>query len=346
MGTTDKTTRPAAATTTGAGIRESFHPVAKELEKVEELVSAQARSFDPAVEGYVAYVCSLSGKRIRPALALLAGAATGPRHESHLQLGLVLELIHVASLVHDDVMDGADQRRSKKTANAKWGNALTVLLGDALFAHALMLSTEFEDSEICREIALASREVCTGEILQTQRRFDMNLTEEDYFRIIEMKTAALFGAATEMAGVINKVSDEARLALRTYGRKLGTAYQIYDDCLDLVGDSEAAGKTLRTDLEKGKLTLPVLNLIKHADERQRTKLGQLLVEREPLDVATLADIADYEGAIIEAVETAQALVQEARDALQNLGEEGEPESREALDEIAVHLHGLLDRCRV
>lgn len=332
--------------TIGARIRKTFAPISSELKEIEEQVAQQAQEFDPAVKDYIEYICSLSGKRIRPALALLAGSATGKKHVDHKKLGLVLELIHIASLVHDDIMDGADQRRSKKTANAKWGNTITVLLGDALFAHALMVSSEFDNSEISKEIAYASREVCMGEIIQTQRRFDMNLSIEDYFKIVEMKTGALFRAATELAGVLNGVSNKEKQYLRTYGEKLGTAYQIYDDCLDLVGSSEEAGKTLRTDLTTGKLTLPILNLIKNADERQRHKLNQILVEKEPLDIETLANIADYQGAVLEAVDVAQDMVKEAKKAILMIDQPTNPDSHQSLVQITDYLDQLLERCRL
>src|SRR5829696_6819322 len=180
-----------------------FELVKPEIERVEKMLFEQARAFDPAVEGYVSYVCQTSGKRIRPALAVLAGGATGGVTENHRRLSVILEMVHIASLVHDDIMDGATIRREMPTAAAKWGNALSVLLGDSLFAFALELATEFEESAVCRRIARASRDVACGEILQTQRRYDFNLSLEDYFRIIEMKTAALFAVATELGAQLN-----------------------------------------------------------------------------------------------------------------------------------------------
>jgi len=162
-----------------------------ELDRVEQKIRSQAEEFDPAVEPYVAYLCNTSGKRIRPALAFLAGGATGAVTADHDKLSVILELIHIATLVHDDIIDGAEIRRQAPTANAKWGDALSVLLGDALFSHALMLSTEFDDKEIGRKVAAAAHEVCTGEIIQTQRRFDLKLSREEYFEIIRKKTAAL-----------------------------------------------------------------------------------------------------------------------------------------------------------
>ena len=189
--------------------------------------------------------------------------------------------------MHDDIIDGADTRRKVPTANAKWGNGMAVLLGDALFSHSLLLATEFDDIEICRKVGKASREVCQGEVMQTQRRFDLTLTKKDYFRIIEMKTGALFAAATGIAASLSNVSEEVEQKLYDYGMKLGTAYQIYDDCLDLVGTEAEVGKTLRTDLEKGKLTLPLLNLIEKASPAQRDKLNKRIIEQQPLDLSLI-----------------------------------------------------------
>ncbi len=159
-----------------AHFKKTFELINTHLYSVEERIRAQARAFDPAMEGYVDYVCSSSGKRLRPALALLAGGATGKITSSHVDLAVILELIHVATLVHDDIMDGADLRREQPTVNAKWGNAISVLLGDALLAHAMRLATNFSETEVVRRIADAAAEVCTGEIIQTQRRFDLKLS--------------------------------------------------------------------------------------------------------------------------------------------------------------------------
>jgi len=313
-----------------------------ELDRVESRIREQANAFDPAVEPYVAYILNTSGKRIRPALAFLAGGSTGEITDDHHKLAVILELIHVATLVHDDIIDGAEIRRQAPTANAKWGNALSVLLGDCLFSHALMLSTEFNNTAIGRKVAIAANEVCSGEIIQTQRRFDMHLSREDYFDIIRKKTAALFAAAMELGARLNGQEPAVCEALRDFGLLIGTAYQIYDDCVDLIGDEQEYGKTLRTDLHKGKLTLPLLNLLDSATERQREKLHRLLLQREPIDISALANIADYAGAIEASVDTGQALVAEARECVAVLPES---EHREALLGIASFLDVLLVGCR-
>jgi len=319
-----------------------FELIRPSLNKVEALIREQVREFDPGVEPYMEYICDTSGKRIRPALAILCGSATGELKDEHLNLGVILELIHMATLVHDDIIDGASTRRKVATANAKWGNGMAVLLGDALFSHALKLSTDFNDLALSRAISLASREVCQGEILQTQRRFDLTVTKKDYFKMIEMKTGALFAAASQLAAVISGVEKEASDAMFDYGMKLGTAYQIYDDIVDLIGTEKDSGKTLGTDLEKGKLTLPILNLLEVASASQREKLNKRIIEQQPLDLPVLVGIAEYEGAVEAALGTATTIVAEARATLDHLPPS---ESRDALKNITFFVDQLLKSCR-
>jgi octaprenyl-diphosphate synthase len=320
-----------------------FDLVRSQLERVEAAIREQVRAFDPGIEPYVAYVCNTSGKRIRPALAILAGGATGGVTDDHIKIGVVMELVHMATLVHDDIIDGATTRRMVPTANAKWGNGLSVLLGDALFSHALTLATDFGSAGICRTVGQASREVCQGEIIQTQRRFDLSLTKDDYFRIIEMKTGALFAASCGLAGRLSGVDAATEQRLHSYGMKLGTAYQIYDDCLDLVGSEETVGKTLRTDLAKGKLTLPILNLLETATEAQRTRLNKRILDQKPLDLPVLVGIAEYEGAIEGAIDTALELLAQCREDVASL-----PESDYAMAMVQItwFLAGLLAKCRM
>ncbi len=311
-------------------IQAAFKLIADPLDSVEERIRAQARAFDPAVESYVAYACESTGKRLRPALTLLSAGATGGIQQGHIDLAVIMELIHAATLVHDDIIDGADLRRSQPTANAKWGSALSVLLGDCMFAHALKLSTHFEDSEMARKIANATAEVCSGEIMQTQRRFDLELTIPEYFRIIEMKTAALFATSTELGARLNGSPEPTITALQAYGLKLGAAYQIYDDCLDIAGDESKAGKTLGSDLRKGKLTLPVLLLLDHATEAGRARWKQAI--REGNETEALIEETRSTGALSETISTARRLIGEAVEGLSIL-------------EKSPYRTGLEDLCR-
>ena len=324
------------------GLLFPFELVSDHLIKVDEFIREQAKSFDPGVEGYVSYVCDISGKRIRPALAILAGGSTGEITNKHLEIGSVVELVHLATLIHDDIMDDAKIRREMPTVSAKWGSSLSVLLGDCLFARALELATKFEDPDVCRSVANAASAVCQGEILQTQRRFDLTLTREEYFHMIESKTGALFAVSTELGARLSGASKKIQKELHDFGMKVGTAYQIYDDCVDLIGKEENAGKTLGTDLTKGKLTLPVLNLIASGTKTQKEKLNERLLLKEPIDGNTLAGIADYDGAIQRAVLTGKEILSQAKEHLIDLSNSS---YQKGLLQITNYLETLFDDCK-
>ena len=319
-------------------IRQILALIQPQLDAVDAAIGRQAELFDPAVQGYISYVCAKSGKRLRPALAFLAGGATGTMGEKHQSLAVIIELIHLATLIHDDVLDGAETRRDQPTANARWGNHLSVLLGDALFAHALDLSTNFDDAEVSRGIARAASAVCTGEILQTQRRFDLNLSHADYYRIIEMKTAALFGAAAGLGARLNGAGPEVEDALKVYGLKLGTAYQVYDDLLDLAGDEAQAGKTLGTDLKKGKLTLPILELLQASGNGQRESLTQTILRGDAEGLAALGDLARHSGALASAARAGQGLIEEGLGRLEILPA---GPHRQALEDVGSRLDATI-----
>ncbi len=288
------------------------------LDEVETRIAQQAAVFDPAIEGYVAYAIGSRGKRLRPLVALLSGGATGAITSAHVDLAVILELIHIATLVHDDIMDEAERRRGQPTVNARWGNSLSVLLGDCLFAQALNLSTHFENAAISRSISQAAREVCSGEIIQTQRRFDLHLAIEDYRRIVEMKTGSLFAAAAELGAVLNEMEPALVRSLKNFGMKIGAAYQIYDDCLDIAGNESIVGKTLGTDLRKGKLTLPVLLLLQSAPTIEREQYCQMIVDGK-VDEMTEVLRAEIGGApLSESVRTGQKLIREAQGELRVL----------------------------
>jgi octaprenyl-diphosphate synthase len=316
--------------------------VRQQLDDVEKSILAQAAAFDPAVEGYVSYAIGSQGKRLRPVVALLSGGATGGIKPAHVDLAVVLELIHLATLVHDDIMDEAERRRGQPTVNARWGNALSVLLGDCLFAQALNLSTDFDKAEISRSIARAARDVCSGEIIQTQRRFDLHLAIDEYRRIVEMKTGSLFAAAAELGAVINGMESDVVQALQSYGMKIGTAYQIYDDCVDVAGNEAVIGKTLGTDLRKGKLTLPVLLLLQAAPSSERERYSQMILDGRA-EAMTSVLRGDVPGApLSESINAGQLLIQEAQTELCVLPGSGYTNS---LNEFGDALRDLLEQLR-
>jgi len=313
------------------------------LEKVEARIAQQASAFDPALEGYVVYAVGSRGKRLRPLLALLAGGATGKLSSDHVDLAVIVELIHIATLVHDDVMDEAERRRSQPTANARWGNSLSVLLGDCLFAHALTLSTNFANADVGRIIARTAATVCSGEMIQTQRRFDLNLTVDDYLHIVEMKTGSLFSAAAQLAALLSEADANVIDTFKNFGVQIGTAYQIYDDCVDLAGSENVTGKTLGTDLRKGKFTLPVLIFLRSASEFERERCCQLVLEERVEEMIELLKNGATNGALNESVAAGTELIRDAQRTLD--GVVRNPYS-DALFSLGDTLCGMFDQLRV
>jgi octaprenyl-diphosphate synthase len=316
--------------------------VQSHLTEVDARITAQAAAFDPAIEAYVSYAIGGRGKRLRPMVALLAGGATGSITSNHVDLAVIVELIHIATLVHDDIMDEADRRRGQPTVNARWGNSLSVLLGDCLFAHALNLSAGFDDSAISRAIARTASEVCSGEMIQTQRRFDLQLRVEDYLRIVEMKTGSLFGVAGELAARMSGADPATTAQLQRYGIRIGTAYQIYDDCLDLAGTEARTGKTLGTDLRKGKFTLPVLNFLQGASEFERARCSEWILEGRTAEVAELLRNGASNGSMNTSIGTATEMIRDAQSAIASLSSNT---YTEALSELGDALVQMLEELR-
>ena len=339
--------RPSLTGNAAASPASSLAKVAKlvqpHIEEVETRIAQQAAAFDPAIEGYVVYAVGSRGKRLRPLLTLLAGGATGEINSGHVDLAVIVELIHIATLVHDDVMDEAERRRAQPTANARWGNSLSVLLGDCLFAHALTLSTNFENAEISRAIARTAATVCSGEMIQTQRRFDLNLGVEDYLRIVEMKTGSLFSAAAELAAVISDATPDVIDRFQNFGFQIGTAYQIYDDCVDLAGNERATGKTLGTDLRKGKFTLPVLIFLRSATEFERERCCQLVLEERVEEMIELLKNGATNGALNESIAAGSDLIRQAQNRLDGIVSNSYAEALFSLGDV---LCEMFDQLRV
>jgi octaprenyl-diphosphate synthase len=262
-------------------------PVEPFLHAVTQRLTRQARDFDPQIVPYAEHALNNGGKHLRPTLVALAAGCFGQPDESHVTAAVIIEMIHLATLVHDDVMDEAQIRRGSPTVAAKWGNEIAVLFGDCLFAQALKLASEFPTTEICRAVSLATNTVCSGEILQTQQRRNFAAARRDYFRVIEMKTGELFTLSCDLAAFLSGARPEQRAALREFGAAVGTAYQIYDDCVDLFGTEAGAGKSLGTDLAKGKLTWPVLLAWERAGAADRAVLENLIGKWQPENFAAV-----------------------------------------------------------
>jgi octaprenyl-diphosphate synthase len=288
-------TGTAAAASPAGSLAKVAKLVQPHLEQVETRIAQQTAAFDPAIEGYVVYAIGSRGKRLRPLLTLLAGGAIGEINSGHVDLAVIVELIHIATLVHDDVMDEADRRRAQPTANARWGNSLSG-----------------------RAIARTAATVCSGEMIQTQRRFDLNLGVQDYLRIVEMKTGSLFSAAAELAAVISEANPSVIERFKNFGFQIGTAYQIYDDCVDLAGNERATGKTLGTDLRKGKFTLPVLIFLRSASEFERERCCQLVLEERVEEMIELLKNGATNGALNESIVAGSDLIREAQTALDGI----------------------------
>jgi octaprenyl-diphosphate synthase len=290
---------------------ELLEPVAADLARVETELIEQARGFEAGISDYVRYVLGSSGKRLRPTLALLAGGATGRLGDEHIKLAVIVELIHIATLVHDDVLDAAQLRRRQATANARWDNQLSVLLGDCLFAHALRLAASFPTTDVSRRISAAAGRVCAGELLQTKRRFDANLDLAQYLDIVTMKTGALFAVSCELGAALNEAPPAVVKAAREYGANFGIAYQVYDDCVDVFGREREAGKSLGTDVKQGKLTLPFLLMIQAADADGRQELAARIFSNDPREHRELLALARSNGVLPKSLATIEKFLAQA-----------------------------------
>jgi octaprenyl-diphosphate synthase len=266
-----------AASVEGARPRLDWYgPIAKDLEEVERILLASVASPRPGVGRLVEHLGHYRGKRLRPALLLLTARACGRVTAAHHLLGAVVEMVHTATLVHDDVLDSATVRRHVPTVNAAWGNQASILLGDYLFTQAFFLSSTLDDVRACRLIGEATNRVCEGELHQVCERGNLALTEEDYFAIIDAKTAELTACCCRLGALYSGVADEVVERLAAYGRALGVAFQIADDLLDLVGEERSTGKSLGTDVEQQKLTLPLLRLLRESPAEQAARVRQIL----------------------------------------------------------------------
>jgi len=258
-------------------------PVRPFLQAVRERLLDQVNTFEPEIMEHARYALSSQGKQIRPALVALSGRATGELNEDLVRVAVIIEMVHLATLVHDDIMDHAEVRRNRPTLALRCGTNTSVLLGDCLFAHALVLAAQFPTPEVCRAVAKATKIICSGEILQSEGKRGLSISKSEYFRILRMKTGELFALSCELGARLSGGDQVAQQALRSYGMALGTAYQLYDDCLDLYGEEEQAGKSLGTDMACGKLTLPVLILLERGGEKIRQKLEKKLERWVPED---------------------------------------------------------------
>jgi octaprenyl-diphosphate synthase len=253
-----------------------YGPIQAEIERVEEVLRRELAHENPFVARLLEHATRFHGKRVRPAVLLHSAHILGHVTDLHIALGAVVELLHNATLVHDDVLDEALLRRQVRTLNSVWGNEASILFGDYLFAKAYTLCAKLHNREANLILARTVEEMCVGELSQIGTKFNFDLSEEQYVQVIYYKTGSLFATACRLGGVGSGADPAAVEALARYGKAFGIAFQIVDDCLDLTGDEAEMGKSLGTDLEKGKLTLPVIKLLSELPPPERRELQNLL----------------------------------------------------------------------
>jgi octaprenyl-diphosphate synthase len=253
-----------------------FGTIARDLAEVERILAGTLESTRPGVDRLLQHAAQYKGKRLRPAILLLTAQACGKVTAEHHLLAAVVEMIHTATLVHDDVLDGASVRRHVPTVNALWGNQAAVMLGDFLFTHAFHLSSTLGDVRACRIIGESTNRVCAGELHQITRRGQLDLAEDEYLDIIDAKTAELTACACKLGSMYAGMNEHVVEHLTSFGRSLGIAFQIADDLLDLLGEETLAGKSLGTDLEQQKLTLPVIHVLRTGGPDRHARVLSIL----------------------------------------------------------------------
>ncbi len=312
----------------------NFHQVVKgDFADVNQLIIDQLHSNVGLVENIGQYLVEAGGKRLRPLLVLLSANALGyaDSRRQHLSLAAIIEFIHTATLLHDDVVDLSEMRRGRATANAKWGNAPSVLVGDFLYSRAFQMMVAIGDMEIMRILSDATNTISEGEVQQLVNAKDPGVDEDNYFSVVYKKTAALFEAACETTAVLAGAPDAQRQALRRYGRHLGLAFQLVDDALDYEGNAEELGKNVGDDLAEGKPTLPLIYAMREGSPDQAQLIADSIREgaREQLDA--IVDIVKTTGALDYTAAKAKEQVDKALAELNSLDDSP---YRQAMAELA------------
>ncbi len=249
-----------------------------DMAAVDALIRARLASDVVLINQIADHIISAGGKRLRPMLVVLAGQACGPSTPDHHQLAAIIEFIHTSTLLHDDVVDESDLRRGRSTANALWGNAPSVLVGDFLYSRSFQLMVELDRMDVMRLLADTTNRIAEGEVLQLLHVHNPDTDEAAYLRVIERKTAVLFAAGTRLGAMASGADEGIQRRLYDYGMALGYAFQIADDVLDYTADAEALGKNLGDDLAEGKATLPLIHAIRHSDTATAERLRAIVQE--------------------------------------------------------------------
>lgn len=293
-------------------------PVAGDMQRVDALIRARLDSDVALVRQVADYIIAGGGKRLRPALVLLSAGAAGYHGEGHLELAAVVEFIHTATLLHDDVVDGSELRRGRNAANAEFGNAAAVLVGDFLYSRAFQMMLSVDSMRVMRVLADATNTIAEGEVLQLMNCHDPQVGEARYLEVVRRKTAKLFEAATRLGGVLAGAPAALEAGLAQYGMHLGTAFQLIDDVLDYSGDADEIGKSLGDDLAEGKPTLPLIRAMAAGPPAQAEVIRRAIIDGGREDFARVLQVVQETGALDYARAAALREAQAARSALESL----------------------------
>lgn len=311
-------------------------PVEDGMARMREILSEQIHDASRAVSDMTDHVGRFRGKELRGGLVLLAGEATGNVTDEHPAIAAIVEMIHLATLVHDDVLDGARTRRRVASVNVRWDNQTAVLLGDFLYARAFALSTDLSSRLASRLLSETTRRICVGEIEQSTNRYDFELAESAYLEVSGAKTASLYAAACELGARYPGGRGEIGATLCSFGWEIGLAFQIVDDCLDVFGREEVVGKPVGNDVEDGKVTLPVLFAFRNADEPTRRAIRDIYTLPELEGRADkLREAIDLEPGVEYAMTKASELAERARTRVSDLPESPAREALVALCEYVL-----------
>ena len=292
--------------------------VSDEFTQVNQLVVSQLHSKVPLVENIGQYIVDAGGKRLRPLLVLLAAGGLGKIETKHTTLAAIIEFIHTATLLHDDVVDISNLRRGRPTANAKWGNAPSVLVGDFLYSRAFQLLVELGDMRLMKLLADTTNTIAEGEVLQLTKAGDPTTTEADYFSVIESKTAVLFAAATQGAAILSNADSATIQRLANYGLQLGIAFQLADDVLDYLGDPEKMGKNIGDDLSEGKPTLPLIQTLKVGTASEQALIAAAISNKDATHIDAIVAAVRRCGALDYTLSTADAYACKASAELEHI----------------------------
>ncbi len=316
-----------------------FHKaVADDFNAVNQLIIDQLHSDVGLVENIGHYLVEAGGKRLRPLLVLLTANALGypdKEHQQHLNLAAIIEFIHTATLLHDDVVDMSDMRRGRLTANAQWGNAPSVLVGDFLYSRAFQMMVAIRDMDIMQILSDTTNIISEGEVQQLVNAKDPSVDEANYLEVIYKKTAALFEAACETSAVLCGASESQRKALKQYGYHLGLAFQLVDDALDYEGNAEELGKNVGDDLAEGKPTLPLIFAMREGSEQQAQAIEAAIREADASQLESVVAIVKDTGAIQYTHDSAAEQVRLAIEQLQLLEDSIYKEAMTTLAEFAI-----------